>query len=186
VGTKLRCNLCGLSRATSRGSLPEGQYRCRECRSSMGQPRAIAGRPRVRHRTGKLGVWATCGHCSREFVSISRAGGWSVFCSLSCAQRSKSRGNKRPYYRRASGAPGLSGHRRRDLLARWRRQSRVCIYCAGPCETVDHVVPLQQGGTNYEGNLVPCCRRCNGSKGARLLAVWRFTARGESDASAPV
>jgi 5-methylcytosine-specific restriction endonuclease McrA len=35
--------------------------------------------------------------------------------------------------------------------------------------TIDHVVPRYAGGTNDEGNLVTCCRRCNGRKGNRSV-----------------
>jgi 5-methylcytosine-specific restriction endonuclease McrA len=30
--------------------------------------------------------------------------------------------------------------------------------------TVDHVIPLSQGGTNWPANLRPACRSCNGGK----------------------
>jgi hypothetical protein len=30
-------------------------------------------------------------------------------------------------------------------------------------------VPLNKGGTNLMGNLVPCCLSCNASKGDRIL-----------------
>jgi 5-methylcytosine-specific restriction endonuclease McrA len=39
--------------------------------------------------------------------------------------------------------------------------------------TIDHIVPLARGGTNYEGNLTPACRPCNSSKGTLLLVEWR-------------
>jgi hypothetical protein len=41
-------------------------------------------------------------------------------------------------------------------------------------DTLDHVVPLVRGGTNYEGNLVPACRKCNSSKAAWLLTEWKY------------
>lgn len=53
------------------------------------------------------------------------------------------------------------------------RQGRSCSYCPAPATTVDHVLPLVRGGTNYEGNLTPCCRSCNGSKAGWLLVEWR-------------
>lgn len=59
------------------------------------------------------------------------------------------------------------------MLARWVKQGRACAYCPRPADTVDHVVPLVQGGTNYEGNLVPCCRPCNSAKAGMLLVEWR-------------
>lgn len=74
---------------------------------------------------------------------------------------------------REHAAPGLNSYRRSLLLAKWKRQGRPCAYCPAPADTIDHVVPLVRGGTNYEGNLVPACRKCNGSKAARTIIEWR-------------
>lgn len=76
--------------------------------------------------------------------------------------------------RREKAATGLSKGERSSLLAKWRRMGAVCAYCAtGAAETIDHVVPLVRGGSNTEGNLLPACKRCNSSKGARLIIEWR-------------
>ncbi len=47
-----------------------------------------------------------------------------------------------------------------------------CVYCGGPAQTWDHLVGLVQdsefnGYGHQIGNLVPCCRECNSSKGSR-------------------
>jgi 5-methylcytosine-specific restriction endonuclease McrA len=70
--------------------------------------------------------------------------------------------------------PGISRQQRRTLLHLWRTQQRACTYCARPCETIDHVIPLARGGTNYEGNLAPACGSCNSSKGARFISEWQY------------
>lgn len=75
---------------------------------------------------------------------------------------------------REKNAPGLNDRQRRQLLHRWVNQGCVCTYCTGPCETVDHLIPLVRGGTNGEGNLTPACRRCNSRKGTSLLTEWRY------------
>lgn len=77
-------------------------------------------------------------------------------------------------------AAGLNEKARRKLLAEWRRKGLPCAYCHAPAETVDHVVPLVRGGTNYEGNLVPACRSCNSSKSDHLLVEWRWTCQRSS------
>lgn len=74
---------------------------------------------------------------------------------------------------RLAAAPGLTRTGMKHLLRKWKRQARKCVYCAVLANCVDHVVPLILGGTNYEGNLVPCCRLCNSSKGTYLLIQWR-------------
>lgn len=145
-----------------------GIYRCHPCRRI--EP--------LRHDgvSGKR----VCEHCRQR--PVARRGASARFCSLRCFglwQAERTRGD-RPLttkMRRADRSrrtPGLSEKMRRRLLYRWRAQGRRCTYCGGGCETVDHVVPLARGGTNYEGNLVPACRRCNSSKADRLLIEWRL------------
>lgn len=52
-------------------------------------------------------------------------------------------------------------------------QEIECAYCHKPCAaTIDHVVPIARGGRDEPTNVVPCCRFCNTSKGARLLSEW--------------
>jgi 5-methylcytosine-specific restriction endonuclease McrA len=39
-----------------------------------------------------------------------------------------------------------------------------CTYCGELAETVDHIVPRSNGGTNDRQNLAPACNRCNRRK----------------------
>jgi 5-methylcytosine-specific restriction endonuclease McrA len=48
------------------------------------------------------------------------------------------------------------------------RDANRCQYCAGPAESIDHVVPRSRGGLHTWDNVVACCRRCNVRKGDRL------------------
>lgn len=52
-----------------------------------------------------------------------------------------------------------------------------CAYCKQECEslTVDHVIPLSKGGSNYISNIVPACLSCNSKK--RDLSVDEFLLR---------
>lgn len=51
------------------------------------------------------------------------------------------------------------------------RDRYTCRYCGGqPGDvvlTIDHVIPVAQGGTNDPENLATACQDCNGGKGAR-------------------
>ncbi len=49
------------------------------------------------------------------------------------------------------------------------RDGHRCQYCAGPAESIDHVVPRSRGGQHVWENVVACCRRCNLRKGSRLI-----------------
>ena len=49
-----------------------------------------------------------------------------------------------------------------------------CVYCFADAETWDHVVGLVKDGNlrgygRQLGNLVPCCKNCNSSKGGKTF-----------------
>lgn len=50
-----------------------------------------------------------------------------------------------------------------------KRDHHTCMYegCAHKATTVDHVVPICQGGLTSWQNLVACCLTCNQKKGGR-------------------
>jgi hypothetical protein len=45
----------------------------------------------------------------------------------------------------------------------------LCGYCGRKAHTVDHVVPLNRGGTNEDDNLIACCKRCKNAKSNKTL-----------------
>ncbi|MCF2712015.1 HNH endonuclease signature motif containing protein [Schaalia hyovaginalis] len=48
-----------------------------------------------------------------------------------------------------------------------------CSYCgAEEALVLDHLIPKHLGGLDTGDNLVPACRTCNGSKGAKDVLVW--------------
>lgn len=50
----------------------------------------------------------------------------------------------------------------------------LCVYCGETSSlTIDHVFPKSLGGSHDPSNLVPACRSCNSSKGAKTLEAWR-------------
>lgn len=62
-----------------------------------------------------------------------------------------------------------------DWLALCRRFEHRCAYCgAKEPLTMDHVVPLVRGGTNFIGNILPACRTCNCRKQGRFIMEWRM------------
>ena len=152
----LTCADCGKPMMAGSGSKPQGEARCHPCRRLS---------PTVRK--------AICDQCGATFARKKPG----RFCSSDCYGLSiRTRPDNEPQIlrrHREGAAPGLSTKRRSKLLAKWMRQQKSCAYCDRPADTVDHVVPLVRGGTNYEGNLVPACRRCNSSKSGRMVIEWR-------------
>lgn len=62
----------------------------------------------------------------------------------------------------------------RDWERLVRRYDAKCAYClVAPFEHQDHILPLSRGGRHGIGNVIPSCRACNQSKGAKTLTEWR-------------
>jgi len=160
----LTCADCGKQMVKVKASRPQGEARCQPCRS--GTPRSYRMFERI------------CPWCDQPFLAKQRR---AKYCTIRCANKHKGlaqmvRSEHDSYVRRGrreSAAPGLSYSKRKRLLRTWMRQQRACAYCPDKATTIDHVVPLVRGGTNYEGNLTPCCKPCNSSKGGLTLVEWR-------------
>jgi 5-methylcytosine-specific restriction endonuclease McrA len=63
----------------------------------------------------------------------------------------------------------------KDLI---RLYNSPCVYC-GSKENIqaDHVIPVTRGGRHGIGNLLPACKRCNVSKGNKLVSEWKLWIR---------
>ena len=55
---------------------------------------------------------------------------------------------------------------RRTILA---RDNKICCYCGGKANTMDHVIPRSREGRHTWTNIVACCYDCNQRKDNRLL-----------------
>ena len=75
---------------------------------------------------------------------------------------------------RINDAPGTTSSAQiqgRMAFFGWR-----CWLCGGEADSVDHVIPVACGGSNWPANLRPACRDCNSRKGAkswREFSPWR-------------
>lgn len=55
--------------------------------------------------------------------------------------------------------------------SRWEMYGGLCWICHQPATETDHVIPLNKKGTNWPANLRPICRKCNASKGDKLIRL---------------
>ncbi len=65
--------------------------------------------------------------------------------------------------------PARNGSTRQWRKTRARvlaRDRQTCRYCGAPADTVDHVDPVANGGTDDDTNLAAACEPCNRAKGA--------------------
>lgn len=70
------------------------------------------------------------------------------------------------------GRPAAKEWQRLTALA-FANHDPECVYCGATEQlTVDHVRPLQKGGSNHPVNLVPACKSCNSAKGAKNWMEW--------------
>lgn len=65
----------------------------------------------------------------------------------------------------------------RELSVLKRAFGGLCVYCGRSADTLDHVVPLAQGGRHSIRNLVPACGSCNSKKGNRTPEQWKSGAK---------
>ncbi len=104
------------------------------------------------------------------------------------AHKSQSKEYKRRYYRDNPDKVKEHFHRRKARLKanggsytveEWldlcKKYDNKCL-CCGKKEklTVDHIVPLSRGGTNYIENIQPLCNECNASKGNHHNTDYRY------------
>lgn len=148
-----------------------------------------------RDKRNKDGLMGRCRDCNRDRMRQRRQDQTKLELDYDSRRRWLARGGRevhrqasqRWHAEQGSEYHTAAAHRRRARAlaggsystADWTRlvnrfQGR-CAYCHERPDVlhVEHVVPLSRGGTNTIGNLLPACRSCNLSKGAKLLVEWR-------------
>lgn len=74
----------------------------------------------------------------------------------------KARGRVRAYRARKLGAPGEASPS--AVRARWDYYGGRCWMCGEVATSIDHVIPLSRGGSDWPANLRPACGSCNSRK----------------------
>lgn len=163
---------------------------CTTCRETKGN---VAFHKR---RASPDGLALICRDCSR-----AKAGAYYVANKERLKQQAGAWGAQNPEKRRAIVAAHHARHLDASrLAARAKAANRralcgtidsktlssvlsssggVCVYCGIKSRlSVDHVEPVINGGTNAPDNLLPCCKPCNSSKGAKPVEDWLMARHG--------
>lgn len=91
-----------------------------------------------------------------------------VYIQNNPEQRQKVYIRNHQYRARRRGANGVFSYS--DWTDMIKRTGGRCTYCGSEKKlTVDHIVPLSKGGTNYRDNLQLLCRSCNARKSDKLI-----------------
>lgn len=59
--------------------------------------------------------------------------------------------------------------KRRKLIL--KMHDYMCVYCGDEANAVDHVIPINKGGTDHPDNLVAACMTCNSRLGDRTKHI---------------
>lgn len=80
-------------------------------------------------------------------------------------------------HRRARVANAAGEFTADDVEAQLSEQSGLCFWCYEIMplgkHTIDHLIPLSRGGSNWPSNLVCACHSCNSQKGAKTPDEYR-------------
>lgn len=178
------CVACGRTHLSARST---GRYCSEACRSSDYARRGI--RPPVSDRgpwsrrrrarfqqakaaagtVGRLWVAGSCQRCGHPFVSAptNDAG---IYCSNTCKRRTSSSRRRA----RTVGALHVP-YSRHSVFERDRWRCHICRRTTDPNQvvphprapTIDHLVPLFEGGSDTAANVATACFLCNSTKGQR-------------------
>lgn len=176
-------DLFTLSKSTKTGI----ESRCKQCYRDVTRERRGGLNPKTveRHALAKEDKFR-CGLCNKiqELKEKVKDG-----CCYQCNRR-KARINSKKYYntekrreqskkyahrertdrhkRRARLRDAIGNFTKEQLKARFEYHGDRCIYCKSTNRvTVEHMIPLCRGGTNWASNIAPSCYHCNTSKGKR-------------------
>lgn len=171
VGSLRTCRDCGIVQPVVNFPLTSGKrqqakgyrrHRCADCQRTLKSAQKLAWRKANEEK-------------DRAYMAAYREAGkmaesWQRYYAT---HRSERLTKTRSYYERLVGS--FSEKQWRELVNRF---GGVCAYCGDrPVEHRDHVVPVSRGGSNYIGNILPACAKCNLSKGRLTLMEWRLSGR---------
>lgn len=103
-----------------------------------------------RSKLGRDGLQGSCKECVSDYFAAYYA--------------ENPHKNWEGYYRRRARAlgfaPMVESFTEAEMIAHWVN-GRRCIYCDGPFQEIEHLIPIGLGGAHTLDNCAPSCRPCN-------------------------
>ncbi len=65
---------------------------------------------------------------------------------------------------------------KQDIDDIYWKQNGKCAYCDKELNgkfSIDHILPVSRGGTNWPNNIALCCSSCNSSKNNKTIEEWK-------------
>lgn len=99
-----------------------------------------------------------------------------------CPTHAKAEDQRYRTYQRDPAINKRYDHRWRKIRNAYIQAHSLCEHCqengrVTPAQEVDHIIPLDKGGTHDEANLQALCKPCHSSKTAREDDRWRQATR---------
>lgn len=144
------------------------EFRIRDNSKSREKQRVLRSNPEYRERQRQDGKKRRESPIYRELES-------KKYQERSKTEHFKSLRRAASHRRRAKEKGADGTHNAIDVELQYKAQKGLCWHCGielvGKYE-VDHLVPLDRGGTNWPNNIVCSCQKCNRSKGKKLVQEW--------------
>jgi len=178
IGTTKVCTVCGKEKDLSEFNWKNRAkgYRksaCRECTTKADAQWKAANIDHVRQKDAEY-------RAKRRMELVEKQHKWREAnpdryrqIHSKWKRNNKDTVNALTHKRRAQIAGGEGSYTAADWEAIKQRQDYRCLFC-GKREpditlTVDHIVPVSQGGSSYPDNLQGLCKSCNSKKWKRIM-----------------
>lgn len=171
---------------TARAASPDGlSYKCRECASAYAKARYQGDASVAAAAKQRAKKWAVANPEKRQEVVRQYTKRHLETERVRKREKNALARRQNPEAARLKGRNAMAVRMARVELARAKPHKAAmarllkkargrCTYCRGlfTSLTVDHFVPVASKGDGQIINLIPCCKPCNASKGAKDGADW--------------